>query len=88
MKEISHMLGVFAAMGLFVEMAIPTTLQLLCEDVTEAKNLTPLHGKSLWTAEEVESITNQHNHNYKTLTDNWDKNCLYIHPVKLSKWDV
>lgn len=88
MKEISHMLGVFAAMGLFVEMAIPTTLHLLCEDVTEEKNLTPLYGKSLWTTVEVETIKNQHNHNYKTLEDNWDKNCLYIHPVKLSKWDV
>lgn len=88
MKEISHMFGVFAAMGLFVEMAIPTTLQLLCKDVTETKKLAPLYGKSLWTTAEVEAVKNQHNHNYKTLEDNWDKNCLYIHPVKLSKWDV
>lgn len=88
MKEISHMLGVFAAMNLFVEMAIPTALQLLCEEVTEAKNLAPSYGKILWTLTDKESFESQYNYNYKTLKDNWDTNCLYIHPVKLSKWDV
>lgn len=88
MKEISHMLGVFAAMNLFVEMAIPTALQLLCEEVTEAKNLAPSYGKILWMLTDKESIGSQYNYSYKTLENNWDKNCLYIHPVKLSKWDV
>ncbi|MDE7017212.1 MAG: hypothetical protein K2P65_06490 [Lachnospiraceae bacterium] len=87
-KEVSHMLGVFAAMGLFVEMAIPTALQLLCESVTEVKDLSSAYGKSLWSITDKQSVNTQYNYQYKTLEDNWDKDCLYIHPVKLSKWDV
>ncbi len=86
--QISHMLGVFAAMGLFVEMAIPTTLQLLCEEVTETKNLSPLYGNSRWALADRNAIESQYDYSYKKLIDGWDKNCLYIHPVKLSKWDV
>lgn len=87
-KEISHMLGVFAAMGLFVEMAIPTALQLLCENVTEAKDLSSTYGKSLWSLTDKQTIGSQYNYQYKTLEEKWDKSCLYIHPVKLSKWEV
>ena len=50
------MLGVFAAMDIFVEEAIPTTLHLICEELVEEKDL-EAKSKTLWgnpAREEVE----------------------------------
>lgn len=85
MKQIGHMLGVFAAMGLFVEMAIPTATMLMCKNVVQEKDLCvkPL---VLWSNEERIEVEKKNNNDYAQLMKEWDKDCLYIHPIKLSNW--
>ena len=87
MKQTAHMLGVFAAMGLFVEMAIPTAMQLCCENVVEEKDI-KLKGMALWENEEKQEIEMKYQCSYKKLIAGWEESCLFIHPVKLSRWKV
>lgn len=85
--EFSHMLGVFAAMNLFVEMAIPTAMNLLFEDLVEEKEL-ETKARVLWSNEDRDGIEKKYERNYNNLIGGWEENCLYIHPVKLSRWEV
>ncbi len=86
-KKIAHMLGVFAAMDLFVEMAIPTTLHLICDNLVEEKDL-KAKSKTLWGNAAREEVEDKYERNYCKLIDEWDEDCLFIHPVKLSKWEI
>lgn len=86
-KDFAHMLGVFAAMGLFVEMAIPTAMNLVCEGIVEERNLTT-KAKMLWSNEERDDVENKYQHDYKKLIYGWEEKCLFIHPVKLSRWKI
>ena len=85
MREVGHMLGVFAAMGLFVEMAIPTATMLICKNIVQEKDLEakPL---VMWSNEDRMAIEEKYNHDFTKMIKEWDKSCLYIHPVKLSGW--
>ena len=85
MKQIGHMLGVFAALGLFVEMAIPTAICLMCEDIVQQNDLQK-KALVLWSNEERINIENKYKKQFTVLMQEWDKDCLYIHPVKLSGW--
>lgn len=86
MKQVAHMLGVFAALGIFVEMAIPTATMLLCNSIVEEKNL---NTKALvfWSNEERINIEKKYNNQFDQLLKDWKEDCLYIHPVKLSSWE-
>lgn len=87
MQEVAHMLGVFAGMNLYVEIAIPTAVNLLCEKVKEQ---TDLKGKIklIWNVEEKKNIVKQYDGQYDTLIKEWDPECVLIHPIKLSQWNV
>lgn len=87
MNKVAHMLGVFAAMDLFVEEAIPTALHLNCEELIEEKDL-KAKSKTLWGNAAREEVENQYERSYQKLVDEWDENCLFIHPVKLSRWKM
>lgn len=87
MQAAAHMMGVFAAMDVFVEMAIPTTLNLLCRKVVQEKDL-KVKSRVLWSNEDRNSIEEKYHCNYQELIESWQEDCLYIHPVKLSKWEV
>ena len=84
-KEVSRMFGVFAAMGLFAEVAIPTTMAICCKEiVTESQ--CDKKGIELWAKSDKEKFQEEYSFDLQKLIDNWDKETIYYHPVKLSKW--
>lgn len=79
--------GAFAATDLFVEIAIPTALQLSTDKIKYIDN-SKLRNGALWTDSEKSDFNTKFSYNFKNLMDNFPKDKLYIHPVKLSKWDT
>jgi hypothetical protein len=86
MDDFVHYCGVFAAMDLFVEVAIPTALALACEDVATERDI-PLECRELWTHEEQRALVTKHEGNIDVLTRRFDPTLFYVHPVKLSQWE-
>ncbi|MBN8650205.1 MAG: hypothetical protein J0L67_02195 [Cytophagales bacterium] len=79
-----HYCGVFASANLFVELAIPTALNLASNKVvTEAD--TDLKGIALWLSEDFE-LLNKYQFSLKKLQSDFPSTHLFIHPIKLSKW--
>ena len=84
-EKVSYYFGVFAAMGLFVEIAIPTAMFLCCNNLKFIEDL-KLQANAIWSKEEIDAIENKYNNNIQLLIDNYPKDTFYIHPIKLSKW--
>jgi hypothetical protein len=84
-KQFCHYCGVFAATKLFVEVGLPTSLVLSAQEIVTEKDL-KLQGKALWTNDQLKILDNYENKLSK-LSDDFPGDCLYLHPVKLSKWD-
>lgn len=79
--------GMFASIGLFEEIAIPTALLFSCDKVvTEDK--TVWRGTELWDSQLIEGLKNQFQGNMNGLLESFQSNQLYIHPVKISQWDI
>ena len=77
--------GIFAAANLFVEIAIPTTMALVSDEVILGKDITNKVGLN-HNASEVDRILAQHGNDPEKLFNNWQSEYLYIHPIKLSSW--
>jgi hypothetical protein len=96
LTEFCHLCGVTAAMGLFVEIAIPTILTYVSPIlVTETRRhiasapverTNALTGLELWFREEVDALALQHGQSLSMLLKEFPEHQLYIHPIKLSKW--
>jgi len=98
-KRFCHYCGVFAATKLFVEIGLPTSLVLSGQEIVTEKDL-KLNGKALWydgnhrlngdlkpafgDYEELDIFNN----NLKDLLINFPENYIYLHPIKLSKWNT
>ena len=85
--RVAHMLGVFAAMDLFVEEAIPTALHLICDELIEEKDL-KAKSRTLWGNAAREELEEEYERNYQSLSNQWKEDCLFIHPIKLSRWNM
>ena len=90
-KKFVHYCGVFAANGLFVEFAVPTALLLASNNVMTEPTLGK-RGLIYWayTKEESEAYAaalKPYNSNIASLLTHFPKDTLYIHPIKLSKWN-
>lgn len=85
-KLFSHYCGVFAATQLFAELAIPTAMAFSAEKIVTEKELT-LQGRALWTKEDMKQLV-KYNNSLKNLLSDFPATRLYLHPVKLSKWDT
>jgi len=85
-KLFCHYCGVFAATKLFVELALPTSLVLSAKEMVTEKNL-KLQGKALWTKEHYQEL-NKYKNSLKQLLIKFPNNYLYLHPIKLSKWNT
>lgn len=83
-KETVRVFGVFAALGLWVELAIPTAMRLFCEKLKTKKD----YSKIIWDEEEKKNLELAYDCDLKKLFLNWPINCNYIHPVKLSRWKM
>ena len=77
--------GIFAAANLFVEIAIPTTMALVSDEIRLGKDITNKVGLN-HNASEVDRILAQHGNDPEKLFNNWQSEYLYIHPIKLSSW--
>lgn len=90
--DFAHLCGVFAAMGLYVEVAIPTALLLTCPSVVVEKPSgqelaveTTWHGLPLWN-DEPAKFAELHGASIASLIADWPDDRLYVHPVKLGQW--
>lgn len=77
--------GVFAAMNLFVETAIPTAMLLSCDKIT-FESESPYRGIEYWDEKDKISIEEKHNKDLNHLFNNFGDDLLYYHPIKLSRW--
>lgn len=89
-KTFCHYCGVFATNRLFVELAIPTALLLSCEEVCTEPALGK-RGSIYWTyipkeVEQFEKDMKQFNNSIGQLMQRFPEDKLYIHPIKLSRW--
>ncbi len=85
-KLFCHYCGVFSATRLFVELAIPTAMAFSAKEINTEKDI-ELKGTALWTQEEMKQL-DQYDHNLQKLLNDFPRNNLYLHPVKLSKWNT
>ena len=77
--------GIFAAANLFVEIAIPTTMALVSDEIILGKDIPNKIGLN-HNPSEVSRILAQHGNDPEKLFNNWQSEHLYIHPIKLSSW--
>ncbi len=82
--------GVFAATGLFVELAIPTALVLASERILTAAD-TRLGGTPMWPDHKTkihpaDAFHAAHRGNLAGLMEAFPRKALFLHPIKLSKW--
>lgn len=86
MKLLCQMLGVFAAMGVNAEVAIPTAMALTCSSVKTQKD-TDKCGIAYWTEKDKEAIEQRYGRSLEKLFQSWDKKVIFYHPIKLSRWN-
>ena len=80
-----QILGVFAATRLFVELAIPTALVLTLDNL-RTDNDVKLKRGDMWFGDR-DPFGQQYGFKLSSLIKNYPSNKLFVHPVKLSKWD-
>lgn len=88
--DFCHISGVFAAMNLFVEIAIPTAMMLTCDDIVMSNQLS-LRAEEMWKDDFkliIEELQNKCSCDVKKIKDNFPAGYAYLHPVKLSKWTL
>lgn len=86
-NQYAHYCGVFSAMGIFVEIAIPTAMILACEKIVQEKDLVYQRG-DMWGMGNKDEFAKKYNYSVKTLEEKWDKEMLFAHPIKLSQWSL
>ncbi len=77
--------GIFAAANLFVEIAIPTIMALVSDEIILEKDIANKVGLN-HNPSEVARILAQHGNDPEKLFNNWQSEHLYIHPIKPSSW--
>jgi hypothetical protein len=85
-KQFCYYAGVFAATRLFAELAIPTGLVFSAKKIMTEKDI-DLAGRALWTNEDF-TFLDKYQNKLNVLLNDFPKEHLYIHPVKLSKWET
>lgn len=82
----SHVCGTFAAMRLWVEIAIPTALMLTAGKIVAQKDI-KLKTEKMWLPSEfVKKFEEKCQYRISMIQNNWPEGYAYLHPVKLSKW--
>ena len=87
--SVSRTCGVFSAMNLFVEIAIPTSFVLNVdkENTVDLEEIGYI-GKTFWGSEEINAFETRCQNSLKKLYDEWDEDALFYHPVKFSRWKL
>ena len=84
--EFSRLCGVFSAMNMFVEIAIPTAAVLTFK--RENVSFFPSKCISILWGEERVKLENKYNRDFNQLYSDWNKDLYFIHPIKLSGWNI
>ena len=85
MPDFCHYCGVFAAMRVFVECAIPTALALAAPSIKLERDI-PLRGKEVFNLDDLADFEKKYERRLPALFADFPANTIYIHPVKLSRW--
>lgn len=100
MERFAHYCGVFAALDLFAEVAVPTALALAADEVvTELAYGEGFNGREparragfrwrgleFWRPGEATAFAGRHGNRVDRLLAEFPEDRLYVHPVKLSQW--
>lgn len=80
--------GVLAALGLFVEVAIPTVLSLVTSTNlhTSRSSKSGLRSGAMWSAVVCDNFFDSYDGKISSLIKDFPRDKLFIHPIKLSKW--
>ncbi len=81
-----HYCGVFSALNLFVEIALPTALAFATPKIVTELELA-YKGETYWLDSGSEKCKAKYHKSLKYLETNFPENTLYIHPVKVSQWN-
>lgn len=87
MDKFCHLSGIFAAMNIFVETAIPLAMILACSKIKTEKDLNNYYGVENWD-NEISKFESKYKCNLNYLFENFGETVLYYHPIKLSKWKM
>ena len=85
LRAFAHLSGVFAAMRLFVEVAIPTSLVFTMDKIKTDHDI-PYNGIPIWGSERLTALSESHHGSLKHLLEHWPEDVLFYHPIKLSQW--
>lgn len=86
MDEFCRLSGIFAAMNIFVETAIPLAMLFSCNKIKQEKDLN-YYGVENW-GKEIEAFEKKYHRDLNYLFNNYEENVIYYHPVKLSRWTM
>ncbi len=85
-KDFALYCGIFAALDLWVEVALPTALAFSARDIVKDAQL-KIKGRALWSESDYKLLEKYEN-NLSKLLSSFPKEYLYLHPIKLSKWST
>ncbi len=85
LEDFTHILGMFAAMNVFAEVAIPTAM-VLCADKIITNNDITLKSHIIWDNKKSYEFRRSHEASLKKLASSCADDDFIFHPVKLSKW--
>jgi hypothetical protein len=85
-ETFSRYCGVFSATRLFVELAIPTALVFAANKIVGQSSL-DLKAGDFWNGKEREILA-PYSNCLASLVEEFPRDLLYLHPVKLSKWSI
>lgn len=87
MDRFCELCGVFAAMGVFVEAALPTALALSAPLVHESDTAWKAH-EDMQHPSQWEAFGQRHHFELKEVIAGMGERELFIHPIKLSRWKL
>jgi hypothetical protein len=86
--KFSQYCGMFAASRLFAEIAIPTALALSANKIVTGKSVSKHTQKFAAFNSEIQLFLDKCSFDLSILLRRFPQNEMYIHPVKLSKWNT
>ncbi|MBQ2611657.1 hypothetical protein IJF81_04615 [bacterium] len=82
----SKLCGIFSAMNMFVEIAIPTAAVLTFKRAEVA--FFPKDSRLVFWGNDRVAFENKYDKDFSRLYNEWDKKICFVHPVKLSQWKM
>ena len=85
LKEFCHFCGIFAAMNLWVDTAIATSMILSCDKITQERDH-KFMGMEFWNRIDANKVISKAEGKIEKISDLFSEETSYIHPIKLSEF--